>query len=216
MHWVVTGALVVAGVPAGVAANRYADHIARRPNARRPGALRGRRPAVLVVTPLLLAGCGVAFGTHPRAAVAAGYCAVLVALAAVDAEQRIIPNRLVLPAALVVTAAQSAITPSVEWVVAAFAASLFFFVAALAYPGGMGMGDVKLALLLGGMLGRGVVAALAIAMVSAVLPSIVIIARLGAREGRKTAIPFAPFLALGGVVALFVGRRLVDLYLGSL
>lgn len=216
MQWVVTAALFVAGVPAGVAANRYADQIARRPTARRATALRRRPPAVLVLTPLLLAGCGAAFGAHPRAAVAAGYCAVLVAIAAVDVEQRIVPNRLVLPAAAVAVAAQTAITPSVEWVVAALAASLFFFVAALAYPGGMGMGDVKLALLLGGMLGRGVVAALAIGMVSAVVPSLVIIARLGAREGRKTAIPFAPFLALGGVVALFVGRRLVDLYLGSL
>jgi len=77
----------------------------------------------------------------------------------------------------------------------------------------MGMGDVKLALLLGAMLGRGVVAAIAIALLSSMIPAVAILLRYG-KEGRKMGIPFAPFLALGGAVALFAGRRLVDAWLG--
>ena len=82
------------------------------------------------------------------------FCVVLVVLSAIDLEHRIVPNRIVLPAALVVLVAQTALHPSPEWTLGALGASGFLFVAALAYPAGMGMGDVKLALLLGAMLGR--------------------------------------------------------------
>ena len=99
-----------------------------------------------------------------------------------------------------------------EWALAALGASLFLFVAAVAYPAGMGMGDVKLALLLGAMLGRTVPVALMLGMVAALVPSLVLVARHGARA-RKMGIPFAPFLALGGVVALFVGHWLLHAYL---
>jgi leader peptidase (prepilin peptidase) / N-methyltransferase len=114
---------------------------------------------------------------------------------------------------VIVLAAQTVIDPSVEWVVAGVAAAAFFLVAALAYPGGMGMGDVKLALLLGVMLGRGVAAAVMIALVASIVPSVAILVRHGS-AGRKMGIPFAPFLALGGAVALFAGRRLVNAWLG--
>jgi leader peptidase (prepilin peptidase)/N-methyltransferase len=173
------------------------------------------RELVVAAIAAAIVACAVVWGAHPRFVVAAFYCAVLVVLAAIDAEFHIVPNRIVLPAAAVVLAAQTAIDPSVEWIVAAFAAAAFYLVAALAYPGGLGMGDVKLALLLGAMLGRGVAAAVAIGMVSALVPSIVILARKGA-AGRKTAIPLVPFLALGGLIALFVGRSLVDAYVASL
>jgi leader peptidase (prepilin peptidase)/N-methyltransferase len=204
----------VAGFPPAYAINRAADEVAqRREDARRRTRLRGRASCVYVATPLLLAGCAFAFGVHVRFFVAAFYCVVLVALAAIDVEQRIIPNRIVLPAAAIVLAAQTAIDPSVEWIVAGVAAAAFFLIAALAYPGGMGMGDVKLALLLGVMLGRGVAAAVMIALVASIVPSVAILVRHGA-AGRKMGIPFAPFLALGGVVALFAGRRLVNAWLG--
>jgi leader peptidase (prepilin peptidase)/N-methyltransferase len=170
---------------------------------------------VLVATPLLFGGCGLAFGLHPRVALAVAFCAALVAVAAIDVEQRIVPNRIVLPGTLVALAAQSAIDPSIEWLVAAFAGAAFFLVAALAYPGGMGMGDVKLALMLGAMLGRGVAVAIAVALVSSLVPSAAILIRYGSR-GRKMGIPFAPFLALGGAVALFAGRPLLDAYLHRL
>jgi len=174
-----------------------------------------RRELLVVSTAVAVAACGLVWGLHPRALVAAFFCAVLILLAAIDAEFHIVPNRIVLPAALVVVVAQTAIDPSVEWIVAALAAAAFYFIAALAYPGGLGMGDVKLALLLGAMLGRGVAAALAIGMVAALIPSIVILARKGA-AGRKMAIPLVPFLALGGLIGLFVGRAIVDAYVGSL
>lgn len=173
------------------------------------------RELAVVAIAVAIAACGLVWGLHPRALVAAFYCAVLIVLAAIDAEFHLVPNRIVLSAAAIVLVAQTAIAPSVEWIVAALAAGLFYFIAALAYPGGLGMGDVKLALLLGAMLGRGVAAAIAIGMVSALIPSIVILARLGAK-GRKTAIPLVPFLALGGLIALFVGRAIVDAYVGSL
>jgi leader peptidase (prepilin peptidase)/N-methyltransferase len=173
------------------------------------------RAMVLVAIAVTVVACAVVWGLHPRAPVAAFYCAVLIVLAAIDAEYHIVPNRIVLSAAAIVLVAQTAIDPSVEWLVAALAAAAFYFVAALAYPGGLGMGDVKLALLLGAMLGRGVGAAIAIGMVTALIPSIVILTRLGSK-GRKVAIPLVPFLALGGLIALFVGRAIVDAYVGSL
>jgi leader peptidase (prepilin peptidase)/N-methyltransferase len=82
----------------------------------------------------------------------------------------------------------------------------------MAYPGGMGMGDVKLAAVMGLFLGRAVAPAMLIAMLAGVLAGAFVIARQGARAGRKTAVPFGPFLALGALVAIFVGEDLVRLY----
>jgi leader peptidase (prepilin peptidase)/N-methyltransferase len=212
MSWIAAAVLLAAGVPLALVANRYAEARARE-GARR--IVPRRRELLLVAIPVSMGACGLVWGVHPRCAVAAAFCAVLIALAAVDAEQHIVPNRVVLPAAAVALVAQTAIDSSPEWAIAAVAAAAFFLVAALAYPGGLGMGDVKLALLLGAMLGRGVAAAVAIGLVAALLPSLLILARLGAR-GRKTAIPLVPFLALGGLVALFVGRAIVDAYTASL
>ena len=174
-----------------------------------------RYPAVELATGLLVAGCVLRFGLSGRAAVAAFFCAVLVAVSAVDLEHRIIPNRIVLPAAALVLAAQTALAPSPEWAIAAFGASGFLLLAALLYPAGMGMGDVKLALLMGAALGRTVPVALLLGMAAAMVPAIVLIARHGTRA-RKMGIPFGPFLALGSVAALFAGERLLDAYLSLL
>jgi len=174
-----------------------------------------RYPAVELVTALLVAGCVWKFGLHLDALVAVFFCAVLVAISAADIEHRIVPNLIVLPAAVIVLAAQTALHLSVEWTIAAFAASGFLLLTALLYKGGMGMGDIKLSFLLGAMLGRNVVVALAVGMVSALVPSIWLFLRHGSKA-RKMKIPFAPFLALGGVVALFVGKALLDAYLSLL
>jgi leader peptidase (prepilin peptidase)/N-methyltransferase len=174
-----------------------------------------RYPAVEALTAILIAGCVLKFGLSSDALVGAFFCAALVAVSATDLERRIIPNLVVLPAAAVVLGANTVLHLSVEWALAGFGASGFLLVAALAYPGGMGMGDVKLALLLGVGLGRTVPVALMIGMVSALVPSVVLLARHG-KAARKMGIPFGPFLALGGVVALFAGRFLLDLYLGLL
>ncbi len=172
-----------------------------------------RYVAVEVVTALLVATCGLRFGASAYALLAAAFCVVLVVLSVIDLEHRIVPNRIVVPAAAAVLAAQLVRAPSIEWPLAALGAALFLFVAALAYPAGMGMGDVKLALLLGAMLGREVAAALLISLVAASVPAAALLARQGA-AARKAAIPFAPFLALGATVAVFAGEPLLDWYLG--
>ena len=174
-----------------------------------------RYPAVELTTALLVAGCFGKFGVSWDAAIGAFFCAVLVVLSAIDVDRRIVPNKIVLPAAAIVLAAQTAVHPSVEWLVAGLGASLFLLLAALAYPRGMGMGDVKLALLLGFAVGWTVPVALFAGMISALVPSAVLFARHGSKA-RKMAIPFAPFLALGGVFALFLGHPVLDWYRGFL
>jgi leader peptidase (prepilin peptidase) / N-methyltransferase len=133
----------------------------------------------------------------------------------IDLEHRLIPNRVTFPAAVGALVAIVALDRGflVEALIAGAAAGGFFLLAALAYPRGMGLGDVKLAGLLGLVLGRSVGPALFVALAAGVLAGALIIARKGAAEGRKTAVPFGPFLALGGVVALFAGEPLVDAYL---
>jgi leader peptidase (prepilin peptidase)/N-methyltransferase len=172
-------------------------------------------PLVEFLTALLVGASVLAFGFSAEAAVASFFCAALVAVSVVDLERRIIPNRIVLPAAAVVLAAQTLLFPSPEWALAAIGAALFLFLAALAYPAGMGMGDAKLALLLGAMLGRTVPAAMMIAMIAALVPAIVLLIRHGS-AARKMGIPFGPFLALGGIVGLFAGDWILDAYLGLL
>jgi leader peptidase (prepilin peptidase)/N-methyltransferase len=130
---------------------------------------------------------------------------------------RLIPNRLTLigaVAALVILALVDR-DSIVEALIAAAAAGGFLLVAVLAYPRGMGMGDVKLAAMMGLYLGRAVAPAMFAAMLAGTLVGAVIIARVGAEKGRKTAIPFGPYLALGGLVGLFAGDAIVDWYLDT-
>jgi leader peptidase (prepilin peptidase)/N-methyltransferase len=172
-------------------------------------------PAVELVTALLVAGCALAFGLSAHFAVAAAFCAVLVAVSAIDLEHRIIPNRIVVPAAALALVAQTALEPSPEWALGALGASGFLFAAALAYPAGMGMGDVKLALLMGAVLGKTVSVALMIGMFAALIPGLYLFARHG-KAARKMGIPFGPFLAVGSVVALFWGHDLLHAYFSTL
>ena len=174
-----------------------------------------RYPAVEALTAVLIAGCVLKFGFTWDALIASVFCAALVAVSATDFERRIIPNRIVLPAAAFVLVANTIVHPSVEWLAAGLGASGFLLLAALAYPAGMGMGDVKLALLLGVMLGRTVPVALMIGMIAALVPSVILLVKHGS-AARKMGIPFGPFLALGGVVALFAGQALLNAYLGLL
>jgi leader peptidase (prepilin peptidase)/N-methyltransferase len=119
------------------------------------------------------------------------------------------------PAALAAVVAIALLEPSwlPQALIAGAAAGGFFLLAAVLYPKGMGMGDVKLAGVLGIYLGRAVAPSIFIALVAGVLVGAAIIARKGAVDGRKTAVPFGPFLAVGAVVALFAGDALVDAYL---
>jgi leader peptidase (prepilin peptidase)/N-methyltransferase len=133
------------------------------------------------------------------------FVAVLVALSVIDVRTRRLPNRIVLPATAVVLAAQIAIAPdrALEWVLGALGAFAFLLTAALFNPAGLGMGDVKLALLLGAALGWAVGAALLIGLVAAAVAGVAIIARNGWASGRTATLPLGPFLALGGLAALF-------------
>jgi leader peptidase (prepilin peptidase)/N-methyltransferase len=142
---------------------------------------------------------------------------LLVPITLIDLDHRIIPNRITGPAAIAALIAIAALDADflVEAAIAAVAGGGFFFVAAILYPRGMGMGDVKLAGLLGLYLGRAVAPAILIALIAGVVLGAAIIARKGAKEGRKTAVPFGPFLALGGMLAFFVGDELVDAYLDT-
>jgi leader peptidase (prepilin peptidase) / N-methyltransferase len=174
-----------------------------------------RYPAVELTTALLFVGCALRFGMTAETLVAAFVCSVLVAISAIDLERRIIPDRIVLPAAGVVLVAQTALHPSPEWAIGAVGASGFLLLAALVYPAGMGMGDVKLAFLMGAVLGRVVPVALMVGMVSALVPSAVLFARHGVRA-RKMGIPLGPFLALGTIVGLFAGHAILYAYLSTL
>ena len=168
--------------------------------------LAGRYVAAYVVAAALVAASFVHFGATGRAVVAAAFASVLVLLSVIDFERHILPNRIVLPAASVALAAQIALAPdrALEWILAAFLAALFLLVLAVINPAGLGMGDVKLALLLGAVLGRDVVGALLVGSVAVSIVGVYLLVRHGS-SARKTAIPFGPFLAAGAIVALFAG-----------
>jgi leader peptidase (prepilin peptidase)/N-methyltransferase len=174
----------------------------------------GRYPLVEALTAALCVGAVLTHRSAAGIALSVTLVLLLVPAALIDLEYRIIPNRLTAVGAVLALAIGLALDAGgePERVIAAAAAGGFLLAAALAYPGGMGMGDVKLVGVMGLFLGRGVAAAVAIALLSGVLVGALVIARKGAREGRKTAVPFGPFLALGGLVAVFAGSELVDLY----
>lgn len=161
------------------------------------------RQAASVLAAALVVACFFVFGLSALGALAAFFAIVLVAVSVTDLERRIIPNRIVIPAAAAVLVGHTLVEPSPEWLLGALGASAFLLIAALISPQGMGMGDVKLALLIGAMLGRAAAPALALGSILAVVPSIAILARHG-RAGRKMGFPFGPFLALGALVLLFL------------
>ena len=172
------------------------------------GLPRRHKIAVLGVSLALTAACFGLFGFTGRAVVGSVFAAVLTLLTATDIDRRLIPNVIVLPAIAVLLAAQIALFPdrTVEWVLAGLFAGLFFFVPLLIFPTGMGMGDVKLAVLLGVVLGKSVGAAIFAALIAGAVFSIAVLLRQGMGARRKS-IPYGPFLAFGGVLVLLLGGR---------
>ena len=144
------------------------------------------------------------------------FVTALAAVALTDLERRIIPNKILLVATILGIAVAAIGDPSSlpERAIAAVAAGGLLFLAALAYPRGMGLGDVKLAAVMGLFLGRDVGPALLVALLSGSVVGIAIIAREGA-AARKNAIPFGPFLAFGGLVGLLLGNEIVNWYLST-
>ena len=165
-------------------------------------------PHPRLVATLAAAVAGLAAAAHHSAAdaaISALMAAVLVVLGAIDAEHRVIPNRIVLPAAGVVLVARIASSParSATWVLAALGAALFLLLPSMIDRSAIGMGDVKLGLLLGAGLGRGVIGALIVGFV-ATFPFAVAILIRGGLAARKTALPLGPFLAFGALAILIV------------
>ncbi len=143
------------------------------------------------------------------------FLTMLAAITLTDLEQRIIPNKILLAGAILCIAIAAPTDPASlpERAIAAAAAGGVFFLVVLAYPKGMGLGDVKLAATMGLFLGRAVAPSILVGLLAGSLVGLALIARHGS-QARKMAVPFGPFLALGGVVGMLAGDQLVDLYLG--
>jgi leader peptidase (prepilin peptidase) / N-methyltransferase len=174
-----------------------------------------RYPIIEAITAAL--AVAVVLTEHSAAEIVLGLVlvAVLVPIALIDFEHRIIPNRITLPAAVAAIAIGVAldIEGVPEQLIAGAAAGGFLLAFLLAYPRGMGMGDVKLAAVLGLFLGRSVAVAILVGVLAATLVGAVVMVRVGVDQGRKTAVPFGPFLAFGGVVGLLAGPAIMHWYL---
>jgi leader peptidase (prepilin peptidase)/N-methyltransferase len=177
-----------------------------------------RYPLVEAGTALLFAAV-VAVHHADTAALVLGLVLVafLVPIALIDLDYKIIPNRITLPAAIVGVVLGTALDPSgeIERLIAGAAAGGLLALPALLRPNGMGMGDAKLVAVLGLYLGAAVAPALFIAFIVGTIIGIAIIMRKGMVPGRKTAVPFGPFLALGAVVGVLAGNELVSMYLST-
>ena len=160
------------------------------------------RPAAIAPAAGLAAAALMRLGITPHGVLAAGVLAALAVLASIDLQARLLPNVIVLPVTAAVLAWQIAFVPgrAGEWIVAALGAGLFVLLPALIRPGAMGMGDVKLAVLLGAALGRDVLGALTIGFV-ALLPAALWLLVRG-HGVRNATVPLGPFLAFGAAVVL--------------
>jgi leader peptidase (prepilin peptidase) / N-methyltransferase len=176
-----------------------------------------RYPLVEAATALLYIAVVLAAGADRDVWLGIAFVTLLVPVTLIDLDVRLIPNRILLPGAVVALGLVAALQPDdlVEHLIAAASAGGFLLLAALAHPRGMGMGDVKLAGVMGLYLGRAVGPAMLVALVSGTIVGLAIIAIKGAKEGRKTPVPFGPFLAFGGVVGLLAGDQIVDWYLDN-
>lgn len=175
-----------------------------------------RYPLAELSMAVLFTATALVLGTGDPAELALGlvFCALLVMVTLTDLEQRVIPNSILATGAAIAVALVAVSDPGSfgERAIAAFGGGGFLLAAALAYPKGMGMGDVKLAAVMGLYLGSAVAPAILVAIVAGGLVGLGLMLRHGA-EARKRAIPFGPFLAFGGVVGLLAGGEILDTYL---
>ena len=172
-----------------------------------------RYPAVELITALVFAAVVLVRGFDDDLIIELPFVAGLIALAGIDRDHKLLPNKIVYPLAVwgVIAVLVADRGDTVEHFVAGAGAFLFLLAAALAYPSGMGMGDVKLSGVMGIYLGASVIPALLIAFLTGSVVGIAIIAREGA-EARKKAVPFGIFLAIGGIVGVLAGPELIDVY----
>jgi leader peptidase (prepilin peptidase) / N-methyltransferase len=172
-----------------------------------------RYPVVELLTALTFAAVVLVRGFDNDLILELPFVAALIALAGIDFDHKLLPNKIVYPLAAYGLIATALVERDdlLEHVVAGAGAFVFLLVAVLAYPRGMGMGDVKLAGAMGLYLGASVIPALLVAFLTGSLAGVVILAREGA-AARKKAIPFGVFLAIGGIVGVLAGPELIDLY----
>jgi leader peptidase (prepilin peptidase)/N-methyltransferase len=174
-----------------------------------------RYPLVELLTALVFAAVVLVRGAGMELALQLPFAAVMIAVAGVDLEHRLVPNKILVPAALWAVGVEAATRPHAlpEHLASGAGAFGLLLMAALAYPGGMGMGDVKLAGVMGLYLGTAVAPALLSAFLLGSVVGLAIVLRHG-RAARKKALPFAPFLAVGGVLGLLAGPALLQAYTG--
>ena len=190
--------------------------------------LRGRcrscKASIPATYPLVEMAVGVLFvasflafeGDWARVGIACAFVALMATITLTDLEDRIIPNVVLIAGVIIYLAIAAPTDPDglPERLIAAAIAFTVLFIVVIAYPKGMGMGDVKLAGVMGLYLGKSVAPALLIGFAAGAIVGVALIARHGA-AARKQAVPFGPFLALGGIVALFAGDEIVDWYMES-
>lgn len=174
-----------------------------------------RSPLLIGATIALSAAVGAVQGSLAQSVLCGLLVVVLVPCTVIDLERRIIPNLLTGPGAVAALLLGTVLDPGGEphrllW---AAIAGGFLLVTALAYPAGMGMGDVKLLGLMGLCLGPGAVVGLFVALLGQIGTGVVLALRKGVRAAGKTTLPFGPYLAAGGLVAALAGASLLHAYL---
>ena len=176
-------------------------------------AISGRYPAIELLTGAAFASTAGVLGTDDMLVLELPFVAMLIAVAAIDLEHRIVPNRILAPLALWAVVALAVVDSAElpEALIAGAAAFAFLLLTALIHPAGMGMGDVKLAGVMGLYLGLAVLPALLVAFLAGSIVGVAMLVREGA-GARKKGVPFAPFLAFGGLVGLLAGDDLISLY----
>jgi leader peptidase (prepilin peptidase)/N-methyltransferase len=206
----------VGGLLVGVLANLVIERLPKR-EAPAP-APRWRRPVVVVLTGVLAVLTVLERHRTHDVALGLALIVVLVPVSFIDLEHRLIPNRIVGPAAVAAVVIGLATRPSGigAQLIAGAAAFAFLFIFALAYPRGLGMGDVKLAGVMGLFLSASVAVALVVGVLSSAILSIGVLVQRGVREGRKVGFPLGPFLAFGGVIGILFGPQIVHWYVHSM
>jgi leader peptidase (prepilin peptidase)/N-methyltransferase len=156
------------------------------------------------------------FGMEWPLLVSWAFIAAMIAVAFIDYDHMIIPNKIVLPGALIGLGASVALDPSRWWVylVSSVVAAAFIFALVMLWPGGMGPGDIKMSLFMGAVLGTTVIVGLFLAFLSG--SAVGVYMMIVRKRSRKTKIPFGPFLAFGAVVAMFCGQTIIDSYLSAI
>jgi leader peptidase (prepilin peptidase) / N-methyltransferase len=172
-----------------------------------------RYPLIEALTALLFGAAAYEFGVGIHLISALVLISALISLAAIDLEHGLLPNAIVGPCAAVGFVLSVLGDPGGWWIylLSALAIGGGLLALALAFPAGMGMGDVKMGGMLGAFLGPYGALAVFLGALAGTAVGVVLLAM--GRIRRRSALPFGVFMALGGLVSLFEGPELISLYL---